>query len=289
MAAPEMTHEVRIDPLDRSTTCPAGQSILESCLREDIWLPHSCTQGTCGSCKVKVLSGEVDHRESSEYTLTPAERESRDRPGLPGHADVRAGAGTRRAGRPRRRGAAPSAARPHRDRGGARRHRPGHPAAGRRARRTDVLQPRAVRRDPSSGNGFGAAVLDGQPAVGDLAPGVPRPAHARRDRHRRLDVRRLGGGGARRAQGAARGLRNARGAGGTGDPHRRGHRAGAAEVDRAARAGPRPRTGTAPLPRWSEQAGPTTSSSSRTWPASTRTSGTGRACPKRTGRVRPGS
>ncbi|WP_246538139.1 NADH:ubiquinone reductase (Na(+)-transporting) subunit F [Saccharopolyspora endophytica] len=76
MAAPEMAHEVRIDPLGRSTTCPAGQSILESCLRDDIWLPHSCTQGTCGSCKVKVLSGEVDHRESSEYTLTPAERES---------------------------------------------------------------------------------------------------------------------------------------------------------------------------------------------------------------------
>lgn len=76
MAAPEMAHEVRIDPLGRSTTCPAGQSILESCLRDDIWLPHSCTQGTCGSCKVKVLSGEVDHRESSEYTLTPEERES---------------------------------------------------------------------------------------------------------------------------------------------------------------------------------------------------------------------
>lgn len=76
MPAPELTHEVRIDPLDRSTKCPAGQSILESCLRDDIWLPHSCTQGTCGSCKVKVLSGEVDHRDSSEHTLTPEEREA---------------------------------------------------------------------------------------------------------------------------------------------------------------------------------------------------------------------
>ncbi|RRO14253.1 2Fe-2S iron-sulfur cluster binding domain-containing protein [Saccharopolyspora rhizosphaerae] len=74
MSAPEVAHDVRIDPLDRSTTCAAGQSILESCLRNDIWLPHSCTQGTCGSCKVKVLSGEVDHRGSSEYTLTPEER-----------------------------------------------------------------------------------------------------------------------------------------------------------------------------------------------------------------------
>ncbi|SFS96726.1 NADH:ubiquinone reductase (Na(+)-transporting) subunit F [Saccharopolyspora flava] len=76
MTATETTHEVRIDPLDRSTRCAAGQSILESCLRDDIWLPHSCTQGTCGSCKMKVLSGEVDHRDSSEYTLTPEEREA---------------------------------------------------------------------------------------------------------------------------------------------------------------------------------------------------------------------
>ncbi|MFC7343516.1 NADH:ubiquinone reductase (Na(+)-transporting) subunit F [Saccharopolyspora griseoalba] len=67
-------HEVRIAALDRVAECPADGSILEACLREGIWLPHSCTQGTCGSCKMKVVEGEVDHRDSSEYTLTPEER-----------------------------------------------------------------------------------------------------------------------------------------------------------------------------------------------------------------------
>ncbi|MBA8826400.1 phenol hydroxylase P5 protein [Saccharopolyspora lacisalsi] len=68
------THEVRITTQDRSARCPADQSVLEALLRDDIWLPHSCTQGTCGTCKVRVLEGEVDHRDSSEYTLTSHER-----------------------------------------------------------------------------------------------------------------------------------------------------------------------------------------------------------------------
>lgn len=74
MPASTDSHQVRIDSLERTTNCPADQSILEACLRDDIWLPHSCTQGTCGSCKMKVLDGEVDHKDSSEYTLTTEER-----------------------------------------------------------------------------------------------------------------------------------------------------------------------------------------------------------------------
>ncbi|SDQ15948.1 NADH:ubiquinone reductase (Na(+)-transporting) subunit F [Actinopolyspora saharensis] len=68
------THEVRNTTLGRSTQCPADQPVLEAFLRDNIWLPHSCTQGTCGTCKVRVMDGEVDHRDSSEYTLTPEER-----------------------------------------------------------------------------------------------------------------------------------------------------------------------------------------------------------------------
>lgn len=69
-------HEIRINTLDKSTACPADQSILEAFLREGVWLPHSCAQGTCGTCKMKVLEGEIDHRDSSEYTLTPEERDA---------------------------------------------------------------------------------------------------------------------------------------------------------------------------------------------------------------------
>ncbi len=70
------THEIRISTLEKSTTCPPDQPVLESFLRDGVWLPHSCTQGTCGTCKMKVLEGEIDHRDSSEYTLTPEERDA---------------------------------------------------------------------------------------------------------------------------------------------------------------------------------------------------------------------
>lgn len=51
-----------------------GQSILDSALRSGIWMPHACTQGTCGTCKVKLVTGAVDHHGSPEYTLSPEER-----------------------------------------------------------------------------------------------------------------------------------------------------------------------------------------------------------------------
>lgn len=69
-------HEIRIRTLDKATACPSDQPILESFLRDGVWLPHSCTQGTCGTCKMKVLEGEIDHRGSSEYTLTHDERQA---------------------------------------------------------------------------------------------------------------------------------------------------------------------------------------------------------------------
>ena len=50
------------------------QSILDAALRANAWIPHSCTQGTCGTCKLKVLSGTVDHADSPEYTLSLEER-----------------------------------------------------------------------------------------------------------------------------------------------------------------------------------------------------------------------
>lgn len=68
------THEIRISGFERPAVCGGEQAVLDACLREGLWLPHSCTQGTCGSCKMRVVSGEVDHRGSSEHALTAEER-----------------------------------------------------------------------------------------------------------------------------------------------------------------------------------------------------------------------
>lgn len=68
------THRVRIQGSDTPFEVADDQSVLDAVLRAGEWLPHSCTQGTCGTCKVRVLDGQVAHNDSPEYTLTPAER-----------------------------------------------------------------------------------------------------------------------------------------------------------------------------------------------------------------------
>lgn len=52
---------------------PAGQSILSVLLARGLELPHSCQQGTCGMCEVRVLEGIPEHR---DFVLTERERHS---------------------------------------------------------------------------------------------------------------------------------------------------------------------------------------------------------------------
>jgi CDP-4-dehydro-6-deoxyglucose reductase len=56
-------------PLARVTLCRSGKSfpvnqdevILDAALRQDIWLPHACRAGTCGSCRAIVVAGAVTY------------------------------------------------------------------------------------------------------------------------------------------------------------------------------------------------------------------------------------
>jgi ferredoxin len=41
---------------------PANRSALDVMLDQDPTTAYSCQQGYCGTCKVKVLAGQVDHR-----------------------------------------------------------------------------------------------------------------------------------------------------------------------------------------------------------------------------------
>jgi ferredoxin len=67
-------HSVRLKTLEAETLCGSDQPVLDAFLRENVWLPHGCAQGTCGSCKLRVIEGEVDHGAAPEFTLTAAER-----------------------------------------------------------------------------------------------------------------------------------------------------------------------------------------------------------------------
>jgi ferredoxin len=44
----------------REIRCGATQPVLDAARTAGLRLPASCTQGMCGTCKVKLVSGEVD-------------------------------------------------------------------------------------------------------------------------------------------------------------------------------------------------------------------------------------
>jgi ferredoxin-NADP reductase len=67
--------DVHLSRHGRTLHVPADRSVL-AVVREAVpEVGYSCQQGFCGTCKVSVLSGEVDHRDGR---LTDAEREAGD-------------------------------------------------------------------------------------------------------------------------------------------------------------------------------------------------------------------
>ena len=69
------TYTITVEPLGREVNCDSDQTILEACLRAGVWLPHSCTHGTCATCKVDVVDGDVDHGAASAFALMDFERD----------------------------------------------------------------------------------------------------------------------------------------------------------------------------------------------------------------------
>jgi phenol/toluene 2-monooxygenase (NADH) P5/A5 len=70
-----MSYQVTIEPLGHTIEVAEGQTILDASLRAGIYLPHACCHGLCGTCKVQVVDGEVDHGSASPFALMDVERE----------------------------------------------------------------------------------------------------------------------------------------------------------------------------------------------------------------------
>jgi phenol hydroxylase P5 protein len=68
------TFTITVEPLGREVECREDQNILDACLRRGVWLPHACTHGTCATCKVQILEGEVEHNDASAFALMDFER-----------------------------------------------------------------------------------------------------------------------------------------------------------------------------------------------------------------------
>ena len=56
-----MRHKVRIEPSGHEFQVEAGETVLDAALRQGFAFPYGCRNGACGSCKGKLLDGEVKY------------------------------------------------------------------------------------------------------------------------------------------------------------------------------------------------------------------------------------
>lgn len=66
--------KVSIPQAGRSLEVHDGQAILLAALAAGIPYPHGCKSGRCGSCKSRLVSGEVDLLPHTPFALSPEER-----------------------------------------------------------------------------------------------------------------------------------------------------------------------------------------------------------------------
>jgi len=70
-----MAYQLTIEPLGATIEVNTGQTLLDAALRQGIYIPHACGHGLCGTCKVLVCEGEVDHGYANPFALMDFERD----------------------------------------------------------------------------------------------------------------------------------------------------------------------------------------------------------------------
>ena len=71
-----MSFQLTIEPLGQTIEVEEGQRMLDACLRAGVWLPYACNHGLCGTCKVQVVEGDIEHTEdASSFALMDLERD----------------------------------------------------------------------------------------------------------------------------------------------------------------------------------------------------------------------
>jgi len=67
-------HKVTLQPSGHEFQVEEGESILTAALRQHFVLPYGCRNGACGSCKGKILAGDVDYGVYQKKALTDDEK-----------------------------------------------------------------------------------------------------------------------------------------------------------------------------------------------------------------------
>jgi CDP-4-dehydro-6-deoxyglucose reductase, E3 len=69
----EHEHNVRIEPHARTLRVAADRPVLEAALAAGLNLPHSCKSGHCGSCRARLLTGEIRYPDGRPLGITEQE------------------------------------------------------------------------------------------------------------------------------------------------------------------------------------------------------------------------
>jgi CDP-4-dehydro-6-deoxyglucose reductase len=69
-----MPFEITIKPSGHSFGCDEGETVLAAAMRADLMIPYGCRNGACGTCKGKILEGEVDYGAHQATTLTEQDK-----------------------------------------------------------------------------------------------------------------------------------------------------------------------------------------------------------------------
>ena len=70
-----MTFQITVQPSGHQFACEPDETILAAAMRAGVGLPYGCKNGACGSCKGKVVTGEVTHGMHQQRAL-PADEEA---------------------------------------------------------------------------------------------------------------------------------------------------------------------------------------------------------------------
>ncbi len=71
-----MSYTVTVQPSSKQFTVEPNQFLLEAGIKQGVVLPYGCKNGACGSCKCKLISGEIEQGKHQPSALSTAEVEA---------------------------------------------------------------------------------------------------------------------------------------------------------------------------------------------------------------------
>jgi propane monooxygenase reductase subunit len=69
-------HTVRLEPVGIEMEIEEGETVLNAAFRQGVSLMHGCKEGQCGSCKSRLIEGDVELLKYSTFALPDYERET---------------------------------------------------------------------------------------------------------------------------------------------------------------------------------------------------------------------